>query len=95
MNKLIAVGTMLLFASICWGKDVVVESRPTPKTKTDTLTQKEPVFGIMEKNLDTGSFRSLKNKVPAILDPTNGPSCAGCSGLHDCCDGGVCVKFCK
>jgi hypothetical protein len=97
MNKVIAVvGTMVLFASICLGKDVVVE--PTTPTKTDTLIQTEPAFGLtfglMEKNLDSGSFKSLKNKVPSIFNTTNGPTC-GCSGPHDCCQNTVCVKSCR
>ena len=96
MNKLIAVMfTMVLFVSLCpaKGKDVV-EPRTTTPTKADTLTQTEPVFGLMENNLDTVSFKSLKNKVPAIFNTTNGPTC-GCSGAHDCCISNVCVKSCR
>lgn len=97
MKKTIAVVvTMLLFASICpaRGKDVVVDSQPTTPTKINTLTQTEPVFGLMEKNLDRGSFKSFKDKVPAILNTTTGPSC-GCSGPHDCCSNSICVKQCR
>lgn len=97
MKKTIAVVfTMVLFAAICSarGKDVVVQSEPTTTTKISTLTQPEPVFGLMEKNLDHGSFKYLKNKVPALFDTTTGPSC-GCSGAHDCCINTVCVKSCR
>lgn len=102
MKKMIAVVfTMVLFASICLGKgkDVAGQPQPTTPTRTDTLTQTEPafglpVFGLVEKNLDSGSFRSFKNKVPAIFNTTLGPSC-GCSGAHDCCISGMCIKSCK
>jgi hypothetical protein len=95
MNKVIAVvGTMVLFASICLGKDTVAETQPTTPTKTSTLTQSEPVFGLMEKKLDRGNFKYIKDKVPAIFNTTNGPTC-GCSGPHDCCQNTVCVKSCR
>jgi hypothetical protein len=93
MKTIIALlGTLVLFASICPAKDVIAE--PTTPTKADTLTQKEPVFGLMENKLDKGGFKSLKNKIPAILDLVNGPTC-GCSGAHDCCISNVCVKQCR
>lgn len=95
MKKIIGtMFTMVLFASICLGKDVVVASQPTTPTKTDTLIRTEPVFGLMEKNLDRGSFRYIKSKVPAIFNTTAGPTC-GCSGPHDCCVNTVCVKSCR
>lgn len=95
MKKIITVaGILVLFAAICSAKDVVVEPRPTTPTRTDTLTQSDPTFGLVEKNLNVGSFKPLKNKIPPILDLTTGPSCNGCSGPHDCCVV-VCVKQCR
>lgn len=97
-NLLAVVVTLVLFASICSGKDVVAEPK-TPPTKTDTLKQTEPVFGLpafglTEKNLDSGGFKSIRDKVPSIFNTTNGPTC-GCSGSHDCCINTVCVKSCR
>lgn len=93
MKKILSVVFMTaLFTTIGVAKDIVV--KPTTPTKTDTLTQTEPAFGLMEKNLDSGGFKYIKDKVPAIFNTTNGPSC-GCSGPHDCCINTVCVKSCR
>jgi hypothetical protein len=92
MKKLLVLAIALLASNAFAGKDA--DPQPTTPTKTATLTQSEPVFGLMEKNLDRGSFKSLKDKVPAIFNTTNGPTC-GCSGPHDCCISTVCVKSCR